>query len=72
MNKKPECLTFKEAIAVLNECVQHDEITNCDILVVDFEDDYDVTYLTICNKTLAEIADGVENNDIILVKRNKW
>lgn len=72
MNKKPECLTFKEAIAVLNECVQHDEITNCDILVVDFDADYAVTYLATCEKTLAEIAEDVENNDIILVKRNKW
>ena len=70
--KKPECLTFKEAIAILNEYAQHDEITNCDILVVDFDSDYDVTYLATCGKTLTEIADGVENNDIILVKRNKW
>ena len=72
MSKKPECLTFKEAINILNEYVQNDDIDNCDIMVVDMDADDGVTYLVSTGVTIYEIYEGIERNDIMLVKRNKW
>lgn len=72
MNKKPECLTFKEAMNILNEYVQNDNIDNCDIMVVDMDTHDGVTYLISTGVTIYGIYEGMERNDIMLVKRNKW